>query len=238
MVIRESFPQIEIRSFQSRQLLPLFSTDFTANELSLDFPAMIYSILNKDELLWRNLNLICKQVHWHEINLNNDIWIPSQMQLMIDNRLNHNFSFIRNAPEGVKVLIHMGTGSPQKLMPPEFWVYFLNRLKNRFEITFLYGPAEKNIFLDGFPEIPTIQKVSLQELMIKMADFRYYIGLDSGISHLAGCMGLKGLALFHQTNPCYWRPMGKINAVCIEKNNPTSWNLALQQFLKEASSKS
>ena len=80
---------------------------------------------------------------------------------------------------------------------------------------------EKNAFheVDGFKGIDIIRDISLIELMEKMKDFSYFLGLDSGVSHLAGVLGLKGTAFFHHTNPQYWRPLGNIKPLIVDMHN-------------------
>ena len=41
----------------------------------------------------------------------------------------------------------------------------------------------------------------------------YYVGNDSGISHLAGAAGVRGIVFFGPTNPRVWRPLGSTIAV-------------------------
>jgi hypothetical protein len=42
--------------------------------------------------------------------------------------------------------------------------------------------------------------------MLSVSD--YYVGNDSGISHLAGVLGCRGIALFGPTDARIWRPLG------------------------------
>jgi len=46
----------------------------------------------------------------------------------------------------------------------------------------------------------------LLEVAQHLAACQAYIGHDSGISHLAAALGLKGLILWGETNPNIWRP--------------------------------
>ena len=41
------------------------------------------------------------------------------------------------------------------------------------------------------------------------AEADLYLGADSGVSHLAGALGLYTLAGFRHTDPEIWRPMGR-----------------------------
>jgi ADP-heptose:LPS heptosyltransferase len=42
--------------------------------------------------------------------------------------------------------------------------------------------------------------------LLSQADL--YLGNDSGISHLAGAVGARGVVLFGPTRPHQWRPLG------------------------------
>lgn len=226
-IVQDFFPRIEFRSFDSRQLMPIFSCDFSKTEISINLPSKIFVILKKDKLLEKNLKMICSEISFCEINEINNMWVPDQVCSMLREKSSRDFSFIRPTPENSKILIHMGTGSPEKLLPIEFWQFLIEELKNRFSLTLLFGPAEKNIMAKEFEGIDSISNVSLKDLMEKMKEFRYYIGLDSGVSHLAGVMGLQGIALFHHTNPEYWRPIGQVKDFIINKKDDQTWIAAL-----------
>lgn len=222
-VIREFFPQIEFRSFQSLGLLPLFTCDFVISDLKMQHPSKIFAILKKDKLVEKNLNLICSQVVWSEINKENKVWVVEQLQSMEATKIPLDFSFIKQVNKGSKLLIHMGTGSSTKLMPASFWETLIPELKEQYSITLLYGPAENKMVFQNDLGVESLKNISLKELINKMKDFQYYMGLDSGVSHLAGVMGLKGLAFFHATDPVYWRPMGNVKPFVVEKQNLESW---------------
>ena len=218
-VIDEFFPQIEFRSFQSLQLTPLFSCDFTKADLTINLPATIYVILKQDKVVLKNLNQICSQVKWCEIEERNNIWVATQIQTILNCSIDNNFSPIHKSSQNKKLLIHMGTGSPQKLLPKEFWISLIDQLKDKFSVSLLFGPADTNISSEIFKDIDIIRDISLAELMKKMKNFSYFLGLDSGVSHLAGALGLKGTAFFHHTNPQYWRPLGNIKPLIVDIHN-------------------
>ena len=218
-VIDEFFPQIEFRSFQSLQLTPLFSCDFTKADLTINLPATIYVILKQDKVVLKNLNQICSQVKWCEIEERNNIWVATQIQTILNCSIDNNFSPIHKSSQNKKLLIHMGTGSPQKLLPQEFWISLIDQLKDKFSVSLLFGPAETKVSSEIFKDIDIIRDISLIELMKTMKDFSYFLGLDSGVSHLAGVLGLKGTAFFHHTNPQYWRPLGNIKPLIVDIHN-------------------
>jgi hypothetical protein len=231
-IIKEFYPQVEIRSFLSIGLLPLFTCDFVASDFNMQCPIKIFAILKKDKGVEKNLNLICSQVIWSEINKENKIWVVEQLQAMEVYNGSLEFSFIKNISKGNKLLIHMGTGSSAKLLPDEFWLFLISNLKSRFEITLLFGPAEKSVAFQDQNDFAYLKNVPLRELIPKMKEFQFYLGLDSGISHLAGVMGLKGFAFFHSTDPTYWRPMGGVKPFTVQKTDKENWIQALEQITK------
>lgn len=232
-IVEEFFPSVEVRSFLNRQLLPLFKCDFVKADLTVDLPAKIYVVLKKDQLLKKNLNEICNNIIWCEIKEINNKWVALQMQSMVKEKFENEFSFIRKASTNTKLLIHMGTGSPAKLVSDELWKNLINQLKTQFSITLLYGPADKKIENLNYVGVESIRDVSLKDLIAEMKEFQFYLGLDSGVSHLAGVMGLKGLALFHHTNPQYWQPMGNIQPLIVDKNNKNSWQKIARDFVSQ-----
>ena len=85
------------------------------------------------------------------------------------------------------ILIHPSSGSPKKNWPLENFEALAKQLPM---------PVE---WIDHRFE-------SLLDLANWMRGASFYIGNDSGISHLAAAIGLPGLVLFGPTNPAIWRP--------------------------------
>ena len=88
------------------------------------------------------------------------------------------------------ILIHPTSGSPKKNWPLENFEALAKQLPR---------PVE---WVDHRFE-------SLLDLAKWMKGASFYIGNDSGISHLAAAIGLPGLVLFGPTNPTIWRPRSK-----------------------------
>jgi ADP-heptose:LPS heptosyltransferase len=49
--------------------------------------------------------------------------------------------------------------------------------------------------------------LALAAAVLSMSDL--YLGNDSGISHLAGCLGTRSVVLFGPTDPVLWKPFGE-----------------------------
>lgn len=115
-------------------------------------------------------------------------------------------AFWKRSGLGTRTLaVHAGSGSPRKNWEgmaelAEAW------RKSGGQVLAVIGPAEA----DSAP-LPCDAAIRGQPLGRVAAVLRLahrYIGNDSGISHLAGCLGIEGLALFGPTDPDVWRPQG------------------------------
>ena len=87
-----------------------------------------------------------------------------------------------------EVVVHPSSGSPKKI-----WPYFdelISRLAN-----------------SCFPLVEG--RFTLTEVSQRIRYCRAYIGNDSGITHLAGYLGVPTIALFGPTNPRTWGPIGR-----------------------------
>ncbi|MBP7654780.1 hypothetical protein KA977_15280 [Candidatus Dependentiae bacterium] len=112
-----------------------------------------------------------------------------------------------------KMLFHPGSGSKTKNLSKQEIENTIKKYCLSYENTdVLMGPAElKDIELQNiFFDYNCIKNVSGMEKLIKIIKQYYnYIGLDSGISHLAGLCGLKCSIIFKKSNFMVWSPFGK-----------------------------
>lgn len=119
---------------------------------------------------------------------------------------------LRN-PDG-PILIHPGSGGEAKCWPREYFLQLGRDLKrNGILPTFILGEAEQErwgqrTIAQLQDEFPWYLHMGLYELSEKMRRARLYIGNDSGVSHLAGAVGLPSLILFGPSNDVQWRPWG------------------------------
>jgi heptosyltransferase-2 len=125
--------------------------------------------------------------------------------------------------EEFTLAIHLGSGSANKNWPVEKWLELVDRLIKEErplapqKILIIAGEADAAVtskFLKGFAslsgKIPIILEVAehlpLDELAQFLARCRFYIGHDTGVSHLAAVCGVPSLWLFGPTDPCVWAP--------------------------------
>jgi ADP-heptose:LPS heptosyltransferase len=74
------------------------------------------------------------------------------------------------------------------------------------------GQAEEeniDIIKSSFPSSPLFHLQSLPKVAAVLRLSRFYLGCDTGISHLAAAAGAPVIALFGHTNPHVWGPRGK-----------------------------
>ncbi len=114
---------------------------------------------------------------------------------------------LENSPFKDKAVIHPSSGSPKKNPPLEFFLE-IKEFLDAFgvESIFLLGEAEEHLKEKLKPSV-----FSLSPLWIAKAlkTARLYVGLDSGISHLASYVGLPSIVLYGPTDPIIWKPIGR-----------------------------
>jgi len=118
-----------------------------------------------------------------------------------------------NKPE---ILVHPGSGSPSKNWSFESWIDVLTVLRKKHpDITFtiISGEAEHEVigdFLALLSETSSpfrhLESLPLSQLAVELAGADFFLGHDSGISHLAASTGIPGLTLFGPTKPEIWAP--------------------------------
>lgn len=118
--------------------------------------------------------------------------------------------------DGHVLAIHPGSGSGEKNWRVDGFATVANLARRRLgvSIAILGGPADQELvrdvlaLLDEPPEI-LVHDWPLTRVAALLTRAQVYLGNDSGISHLAGCLGVRGLALFGPTDPVLWAPLGE-----------------------------
>lgn len=111
------------------------------------------------------------------------------------------------------VVIHPGSGSAHKCVAPEILAAVISALQlSRVMPVVLEGPADRETverLLSLCVDTPIVLKgLDILTVAGVLAQARLFIGQDSGITHLAGLMGVHTVALFGPTNPDRWAPRG------------------------------
>ncbi len=114
------------------------------------------------------------------------------------------------------IAIHPGSGSPRKNWPVSRWLEVIAAIADPIEV--IVGAAEietwnERLFAgtalearlrDGTLKLAT--NLSLDEVVRVFGRCRFFLGHDSGISHLAAACGVPCLLLFGPTDPAMWAP--------------------------------
>ena len=138
--------------------------------------------------------------------------------------------------KGNYVLIHPGSGSPAKNYSPRFYLALADELQ-RFgykKTGFIAGPAEKITIM---PEDLTGRWVewpkNVEKLANLLADALLYIGNDSGVSHLAGILGVPTIVFYKTTDPKVWGTLGRKVAHIKAGNEKSALNKVLKLLSSE-----
>jgi len=114
------------------------------------------------------------------------------------------------------IILHPGSGSKKKVWPLDGFLSlaraFQDRLRSR--ILIVLGPAEGPEVEKAFGGVgstaPILAKgLTLLQLASVIEGCRFFIGNDSGISHLAAAARLPTVAIFGPTDEKVWSPRGE-----------------------------
>jgi ADP-heptose:LPS heptosyltransferase len=111
------------------------------------------------------------------------------------------------------VVIHSGSGSAHKCVAPEILGAVVSAVQNGGAIpVILEGPADRKpveYLLPFCVNQPIVLKgLDIMTAAGVLAHADLFVGQDSGVTHLAGLMGLRTIALFGPTDPDRWAPRG------------------------------
>jgi ADP-heptose:LPS heptosyltransferase len=119
--------------------------------------------------------------------------------------------------ERSKVLIfHPGSGSKKKDWPLDRFLNLAHTVQDQLgsRILIVLGPAEGPEVQRAFegmkpnPPIPA-KGLTLLQLASVMEGCRFFVGNDSGISHMAAALGLPTVVIFGPTDQRVWSPRGE-----------------------------
>ena len=142
---------------------------------------------------------------------------------------------------GKRLVIHPGSGGKTKCWLISEWIRELESCvpPSDFEVVWLFGEAEAG--WERF--LPDRRKWGAERVLrdrplpevfsvLRSADF--YLGHDSGISHLAGWSGVPCGLLFGPTDPAIWAPSGKSVRTWSRAGDwpkPGEWSAWIRDFL-------
>ena len=111
-------------------------------------------------------------------------------------------------------VIAPGSGSLSKCWSFENYIGLAKQLSlDGFKIIFLLGPAELERFSSAVlrqlgDTAPCVSGLSLTEVLQLLSASYSFVGNDSGITHLAGALGVKTIAVFGPTSADIYSPCG------------------------------
>jgi heptosyltransferase-2 len=117
-----------------------------------------------------------------------------------------------------RIALHPGSGSELKNWPEERWAELMVYITNSTDsgILLIGGEAEgerierlSTPFAHRPGNVSVAKDLPLPELGRLLEGCRGFIGHDSGISHLAGAVGLPGVLLWGESNAEVWRPLSE-----------------------------
>lgn len=123
--------------------------------------------------------------------------------------------FLKSPPE---FLIHPGSGSPSKNWPPSYFAEVFKAF-SRLRPGLIIGPADREVaeevlfFLENeqprlLKKLVLLEQLPLLDLASVIAQARFFLGNDAGISHLAAAVGIPSFVIFGPTASSLWHPWG------------------------------
>ena len=103
------------------------------------------------------------------------------------------------------LVLHAGSGSASKNWQGFDEITQHWRAHHEYTIVHLVGPAESHVGPQAAGVI-TAAGLSLPQVAALLHPSALYLGNDSGISHLAGAVGARGVVLFGPSDPTTWAP--------------------------------
>ena len=122
---------------------------------------------------------------------------------------------------GPFAVVHPGSGGERKRWPFANFLEIVRRLADQgMPGVLVTGEAEEGTPFSGLLEekgLPTgwiwLKRPALSELAGLLAKASFYVGNDSGVTHLAAACGTKVLALFREDLAPAWRPFGSVRVL-------------------------
>jgi len=122
---------------------------------------------------------------------------------------------LKSRPE---FLIHPGSGSPSKNWSPKYFAEVFKAF-SQLRPGLIIGPADREVaeevlfFLENeqprlLKKMILLKQLPLLALATVIAQARFFLGNDSGISHLAAALGIPSFVIFGPTASSLWHPWG------------------------------
>ncbi len=206
-----TFPILEILKKKGFYIVAVGNTDYLKLAKTIGWVDEIYTELYP-QVLKRNYNL--KIIFSKNEGLppfpSERIWIVDYYFKLLN--LEKDFSPIlpikedSESPLKGKAVLHPGSGSFKKIPHFSLFEKIEKYLHSKgFEVIYLVGEADSWI-----KDFTTNYWECFDPLSIAQAlkGARLFIGVDSGVSHLASYLGVKSFLFYGPTDPVVWKPIG------------------------------
>ncbi len=129
------------------------------------------------------------------------------------------------------VVVHPCAFSPSRSLPKERWAELLSYVTNNFSSikVVITGSKQDQIFIQKISDstvtpisfINLAGNLSMMELVNIINGARCFIGVDTGVTHIAGVLQKQSVVIGNLSNPC-WLPRYNMNAVIlVDRKNCT-----------------
>ncbi len=115
-------------------------------------------------------------------------------------------------------LIHPGSGGLEKCCPLDALELLATTLQTDYEVRWIIGPDEMERFNEEYfhrlqKTAPAIYEESIDRAIEQVHHTDLYIGMDTGLTHVAAMCGVATCALFGPSNCHVWQPLGPLLVV-------------------------
>jgi ADP-heptose:LPS heptosyltransferase len=130
-----------------------------------------------------------------------------------------NLSEVPSAGPKKFVVVHPGSGSEKKCWPLENFLKIMEFLHQKGIDGFLVTGEAENRIESAIPALALppgwswLRRPPLLKLAGLLRKAAFYVGNDSGVTHLAAACGTRGLALFRRDLEVAWKPYGRIDVL-------------------------
>ncbi|MCM8762525.1 MAG: glycosyltransferase family 9 protein, partial [Candidatus Omnitrophica bacterium] len=135
-------------------------------------------------------------------------------------------------------IIHPGSGSPHKNWDIERFLEVYKRLSSSIKGIILLGYAEKKQYEFWYKNISSscvAEPVEIEDIISYIERAYFYIGNDSGVSHLFAAAGVPSIVIFGPTSPSIWSPTGKNVKILYKGERCSPCNIEQRQLCKQKS---
>ncbi|MEI6198118.1 MAG: glycosyltransferase family 9 protein, partial [Verrucomicrobiota bacterium] len=108
------------------------------------------------------------------------------------------------------IAIHTGRTWPVKELPAERWQEIVDELQKKWPCHILHfcSPSRDGGAVHTLQRVQTLPPdLPVTAIAAILSQCRLFIGLDSGLLHLAGAVGIPVIGVFGPTNPRYFLPL-------------------------------